>query len=509
MSENRRVQTTTINALTNYFRFFFSMLISFWLIPFIIRSLGQDMYGLWSLTFSIIGFFSLLDFGFGLGVVKWTGETRVNGNLEFRNTMLSTVLFVYVMLALGGMLILVGFSFFYGKLFSIPEPLIPIAVTLLIILGVRSLLIQIPMSLFKGVLFGEQRIYLINVIQILSSIVYAASAFLALRNDLGVLGLATVNCLTFLVENLLYLFFAYKKTEGLSLSIKKVKKSFLKEAVSFSMYSFITTIAGLVLFQTDTLIVQLTLNLELVGIYAVALKINEYAFLLSKQLVNVLTPLISELKENKEDETIRYLLIDIAKYVTASGALITLTIYVFSKELLIFWVGPEFLQANVPLLLLMTSFLLTIPELIASNVLTMTGEHAFTAKVSISSIIIDLGASLILVKYMGLAGIALGTLISTVANSVTFTLYKASKQYNFPYHHYITKVYLPVLLPGIVLVGIGFLLKIVFPVQGLWDMMIKAIPGVLVYLVLFWFFSIDQDMKRKIREKVVHLRTRS
>jgi len=509
MSENRRVQKTTINAFTNYFRFFFSMVISFWLIPFIIKSLGQDMYGLWSLTFSIIGFFSLLDFGFGLGVVKWTGETRVNGNLEYRNTMLSTVLFVYVMLALGGMLILGAFSFFYGRLFSIPEPYIPIAVTLLIILGVRSLLIQIPMSLFKGVLFGEQRIYLINIIQILSSLVYAASAFLALRNNLGVTGLATVNCLTFFAENLLYLFFAYRKTEGLSLSIKKVKKSFLKEAVSFSMYSFITTIAGLVLFQTDTMIVQLTLNLQLVGIYAVALKINEYAFLLSKQLVNVLTPLISELKENKEDETIKYLLLDIAKYVTATGALITLTIYVFSKELLLFWVGPDFLQANVPLLLLMTSFLLTIPELIASNVLMMTGEHAFTAKVSISSIIIDLGASLILVQFIGLAGIAMGTLISTVANNVAVTLHKASKLYAFPYHHYLTKVYLPVLLPGIVLVGSGFLLKTYFPVQGLWDMMIKAIPGVLVYLVLFWFFSIDQNMKQKVRDKIVRLRTRS
>ncbi len=123
--------------------------------------------------------------------------------------------------------------------------------------------------------------------------------FLALRNDLGVIGLATVNCLTFFGENILYLLFAYRKTEKLALSFKKVKKSFIREALSFSTYSFITTIAGLVLFQTDTMIVQLTLNLELVGVYAVALKINEYAFLLSKQLVNVLTPLISELREKK------------------------------------------------------------------------------------------------------------------------------------------------------------------------------------------------------------------
>lgn len=506
MPENQRVRTTTINALTNYIRFFFSMVISFWLIPFIINNLGQDLYGLWSLSFSIIGFLSLLDFGFGLGVVKWTGESRANKNIEYRNSMLSTVMFVYILLALSGMLILGAFSFFYGDLLAIPTPLQPIAVTLLLILGVRSLLIQIPMSLFKGVLFGEQRIYLINIIQILSTVVYAFSAFLALTNDLGVIGLASVNCITFLVENIFYMAFAYKKTENLSLSLKKVKKSYIKEAFSFSVYSFITSVAGLVLFQTDTLIVQVTLNLQLVGVYAVALKINEYAFLLSKQLVNVLTPLISELKVNNENHSLRYLLLDVAKYVTATGALIALTLYVFSKELLTFWVGPTFLEANIPLLLLITSFLVTIPELIASNVLTMAGEHKFTAKISLSSIIVNLVASLILVQFIGLAGIALGTLISTVLNNAVLTLHKAAKEYSFPYHHYLTKVYFPVLWPGVFLVGTGVTLKKFFPVQGLWDMMIKTIPGVLVYLVLFWIFSLNKEMKISIRKKLFRRR---
>ncbi|MBN2859030.1 MAG: oligosaccharide flippase family protein [Sphaerochaetaceae bacterium] len=509
MSNTTRVRVTTINALTNYFRFFLTIVISFWLIPFIIRSLGQEIYGLWALSFSIIGFFSLLDFGFGLGVVKWTGEARINGKIEYRNAILSTVLFIYIMLALAGMAVLVLFSLFYGRLFSIPSELVPVAVTILLILGVRSLLIQIPMSLFKGVLFGEQRIYLINIIQILSTVVYASSAYLALEQGLGVVGLASVNCLAFFAENLLYLFFARRKTEKLSLSLKKVKKQYVREALSFSIYSFITTVAGLVLFQTDTLIVQLALNLELVGIYAVAQKIHEYSFLLSKQLVNVLTPLISELKEKQEHGAIRYLLLDLSTYITATGALITFTIYAFGEELLTYWVGPQFLDAAVPLFILMTAFLVTIPELIASNVLMMTGDHAFTAKISITSIIVNLGVSLILVRFLGLTGIALGTLISVIINNVIFTLHRASRLYDFPYHYYLTKVYLPVIIPGVVLAGIGFLVKYYFPVHSLWDMMVKSIPGIGIYLILFWIFSVDRAMKQKVRSKLAFRRSRS
>jgi len=503
MSQTQRIRQTSINALTNYLRFFFTMVVSFWLIPFIIKSLGQEMYGLWTLSFSIIGFFSLLDFGFGLGVVKWTGETRISGNLEYRNHMLSTVFFVYIAIATAAILFLGVFSLFYARIFSIPQQLQPIAVTVLLILGIRSLMIQIPMSLFKGVLFGEQRIYLINIIQIAGTIIYAFTAYLALSQGLGVVWLAVINCSSFFLENLLYLIMAYSKVKGLSLSIRKVKKQYLKEAMSFSLYSFITSVAGLVLFQTDVIIIQLTLNLSLVGLYSVAIKITEYSFLLTKQLVNVLTPLISELKESKEDDSIRFLLTGLSKYILATGVILTTTIYVFGQELLVFWVGNAFIEATLPLLILMTSFMLTIPELIASSVLTMTGNHTYTARISVLSIIVNIGVSLLLVRPLGLTGIALGTLTSTVVNNVGLTLYKVSRVYKFSYFRYITRVYAPALLPSIALIGIGLGMKYFFSVHSVWDMMLKAIPGVVVYVVIFWILFMDKQMKQKILNKVL------
>ncbi|WP_320129940.1 polysaccharide biosynthesis C-terminal domain-containing protein [uncultured Sphaerochaeta sp.] len=502
MTQMSRTRQVTINAATNYIRFFFSMVVSFWLIPFIIRNLGQDMYGLWTLSFSLIGFFSLLDFGFGLGVVKWTGETKISGEVEYRNHMLSTVFFVYVFVAIVGMILLGGFSFFYAKVFSIPEPFQGIAVTVLLILGLRSLLIQIPLSLFKGILFGEQRIYQINIIQTIGTLLYASSAYVVLSQGKGVVWLAIVNCVSFLLENILYFLLAYKKVANLSISPKKVQKEYLREAVSFSFYSFLTTIAGLVLFQTDVIIIQITLNLTLVGLYSIAIKISEYAFLLTKQLVNVLTPLISELKEKKEYDSIRFLLLDLSKYIMATGVILTATIYVFGQELLVFWVGSEFTGATVPLLLLMTSFMISIPELIASNVLTMTGNQKFTAKVSVFSIIVNVGSSLLLVRPLGLVGIALGTLISSFVNNVILTLSKVAKEYEFPAYWYLSKVFLPACLPGLALVGIGFTIKYFYSVSSVWDMIIKAIPGGLAYVVIFWEFFTDKKMKKTIIGKI-------
>ena len=502
MKTMSRIHRVSINAATNYLRFFITMIVSFILIPFIIRTLGQEVYGLWTLSFSVIGFFSLLDFGFGLGVVKWTGESSVTKEYDHRNHLLSTVFFIYLGIAVFGMLLIAGFSLLYPRLFSIPEEFKKPAVLVLIILAIRSLAIQVPLSLFKGVLFGEQQIYKINIIQVFGNLLYAGTTWVLLSKGYGIVVLALINCSAFFIENLLYVILAFSQVKNLSLSIRKVKKKYFREAVSFSFFSFITTIAGLVLFNTDSIIIQITLNLSMVGLYGVAIKITEYSLILTKQLVNVLTPLISELKAKKEDHSIRYLLTDLSKYLLATGALITGTIYVFGADLLTLWVGESFLPATIPLYILMTAFMISIPELVASNVLTMTGYHRYTAKVSVSSIIVNLTISLLLVKPLGLTGIAIGTLISSVINNTGLTLWKASKVYEFHYSLYLSKVFIPALLPLTALMGTGFIIKYYFSVTSLWVMMLEAVPGVLVYLTIFWLFCVDKPMKHKVMNKL-------
>ncbi len=478
------------------------MVVTFLLIPFIIRKLGEDIYGLWTLSFSIIGFFSLLDFGFGLGVVKWTGEAVVHKDFTHRNGILSTVFLLYVTIAAVGMLALAGFSLFYPRLFSIPDALSRPAVLVLLILGIRSLVIQVPLSLFKGVLFGEQRIARINIIQTVGTLLYAGSAWLMLAGGWGIVTLAIINCGAFLIENILYLLHALRHVEGLRISFSLFSRKYLRESLSFSIYSFITTIAGLVLFNTDAIIIQVALNLTLVGIYGVAIKITEYSLLLTKQLVNVLTPLISELKESRDDASIRFLLIDVSRYVTATGTLIAGSVYVFGSDLLVLWVGESFLSAAVPLMLLITAFMLSVPELIAANVLTMTGYHTYTAKISVSSIVVNIGISLLLVRPFGLTGIAVGTLSSSVINNVILMLRKAAAVYQFTYTRYVTGVFLPAILPMPVLLAAGFLLKHYFPVRSLPDLILKALPGIILYIGVFWICFVDRGIKQQLKDRL-------
>ena len=70
-SKNRK-----IGAILSYVSIIASTVISLIYTPFMIKSLGQSEYGLYSLINSVIGYLTLLDLGFGNAIVVYTSRYR-------------------------------------------------------------------------------------------------------------------------------------------------------------------------------------------------------------------------------------------------------------------------------------------------------------------------------------------------------------------------------------------------------------------------------------------------
>ena len=78
---------------------------------------------------------------------------------------------------------IVVLGLFYGQLFSIPAGSGSKALFLLAILGGRSCLVSLPLALFRGALFGDQRIVLINIVQILTHLGLALGTVFVLEGE--------------------------------------------------------------------------------------------------------------------------------------------------------------------------------------------------------------------------------------------------------------------------------------------------------------------------------------
>jgi O-antigen/teichoic acid export membrane protein len=491
-----------VNAAASYLRMLVSIAAVAVLTPYMIAKIGRDDFGLWSLVISALGFLSLIDLGFGTGVVKYVAECRASGNVERRNRILSTLSAVYLAIVLISGVGIVVLSIFFNGIFAIPAAQGQKAKALLWILAVRFVLLALPLGLFRNALYGEQKVYLINLIQMVATIVYSVGSWVALFRGFGVVALAWVNLGAMVLEYSGYVWFAYSSMHGLRISRKLLDTGLLRQVASFSSAQFLINIAALILLRTDPIVVKAFLPLSAVAVYAVALKVAETAYLLTKQFTNLLGPLATELKENAEETKIRFVFVNCTKFAMAPTVMLTVAMYVLGRETLGFWAGQDFAAGGVVLMVLMTSMTFSVAELTSSAVLSMTGHHRITAGAAVAKIFLNIGLSVLLARPMGLAGIAAGTLAATVLIDLLVTVRRACELHGVTYGSYLARAFAPALLPGAAQFALTLALKRWSAPAGLLSTLSLMVPGAVLYVLLFWFFSVERSEKDLLVSKL-------
>jgi len=479
------------NTLANTTQFGVAFVIQLVLIPLIIGTLGQAEYGLWALAFSVLGFLTLLDFGLAPGVVKAVAQATASGDVLRRNRMLSTITFVYLGLALLAALVVGGLALGYGSWLDVPDGARGRAVAVFLILGTRTWAIVLPFGLFRGVLFGAQRVVLISAIQIVCSLLLAAGTWLVLDAGYGLVGMAWVNLGLLAVEHAAYVAVAFRVVPHLRVSPRLFDRTLLREASEFGVFQLVVSLSALVLLRTGNILVQIFLSLSAVALYSVPLKIAEYAVLLLKPLVNNLTPVAAQLGEAGDTRGLRALVIYGARIALLPAALLAGGAWAFGREALVLWVGDSFAEAAPVLIVLLTAIALSMPQIVVSGVFTMTGRHRFTALAAVASVTVNLAASVALVYVFGLTGVALGTLAAAVLVDAILVLVAAARLIGVGYVELLRRIYLPALASALVLVAVSLLVKATWPPSSLAQVVLEGLPGTAAALAVFVLFFLE------------------
>lgn len=501
-----RTARTGLNSIANLARFGVSIVVVFLLTPYIIRQVGNEDFGLWNLTLSTLGFLSLLDLGFGTSIVKYVAECRGSGDRERRNRMLSTLWVVYLLLGVLSLVVVWIFSFAYADFFRIAAGQREKATLLLWIMAVRTAVLGLPLGLFRGILFGEQRIWQINLVQACATLGYGLTAWAVLRGGYGIVALAWINLAAMILEHVAYVLLAYSGSDDLEIRTSLADATHLNEAARFSAATFIVSVSSLILLRTDPIIISFFLPLSAVAVYAVALKIVENAHLLTKQFINVLSPLIAEFKGQGDEEKIRFVLLNCARFALVPSLVVAIPLGLYASDILSLWIGAEFAAGALSLVLLLTAMTAAVPQMVASNVLTMTGHQRVTARAAVWSAIINVILSVALVRPFGIAGVAAGTLGATLAVDVGWIPKYAAGTCGIGWISYWRRIIGPLALPVTLDIGVTLLLRHLYPPASLFVVCIESVPGILLFGVSFWVAGVEESEKQLFRERLVRFK---
>ncbi|HEX4343571.1 MAG TPA: oligosaccharide flippase family protein [Verrucomicrobiae bacterium] len=419
------------NSISNYLRLGLRLILGVLLFRMMFTSLPREEFGFWALLWSFFGYGILMDFGFGLAAQKKVAELSATGEWEKLSRMLSSIFYFYMIGAV--IVITVGLtcSHWFVDMMQLSETADRAEFTRILRIFICYIGLSFPFGLSIEILYGQHRIALANNLQSLGDIVKFILVLLALQYQWGLKAIFIISIGCSFVPTAMGGWLGLKSLPGVKILPRYCSWELAKETMSFSLFAYVGTVTGLVMGQTDRLVLGVLLSVASVAIYQVGSKVADLFGQFTAQLPETLSPAAAHMAAVDDKQGLRRLMTEGARaQVTIATPMYLICAFWMEGFLDLLTKGQEVSGEAywVGQLLLLWIYTMIITHSVPKKVFMMTGHHKrLTALSTIEAI-----ANLIL--------------------TVTFVLIFKANNFIYP----ILGVVLGSLLPSLV-IGWGFL----------------------------------------------------
>jgi len=410
-----------IKLASSYLQQIISILIPLILTPLMVKYLGKEVYGLWVLVGSLIGYFNLSHFGFGTTLLK---ELSHQENPKTVSRYISTVFGFFSVLVL--ILLPVAFivAYFYPIWFDIGYSK---DTFLLFMIVFAIFIVNLLFNTFGTVLFAKGYLVYKNLISIIGYLVVGFGVSFVLSKGIGILGVAFVYFLSAVIVAILNYIYAKKKVK-FEISKQLWNKKILEKMTSDSLYYFLISLSVVIVFNTDNIVISSYLTLESVALYAIGFKLVNISQNILFKIVDILVPDISKLYAKKEFKYVLRLHNKIQFYTLLLASIGYGLLYFIGLDIIKLWVGETNILSK-DVFNAMLTFAFVHSWVHTSGVfLNAIGKHKNNAYYALGEAGLNIILSIVLVRYYGLFGVALGTVLSSLLTTAWLTPREFFKQ---------------------------------------------------------------------------------
>ena len=457
-------------------------------IPLLIKGLGVDRFGVLTLAWMVIGYFSLFDLGLGRALTKMVAEKLGAGREQEIPALVWTTLFLMILLGLLGTLVVSLLSpWLVREGLKIPEALQSETLHAFYLLAL-SIPVVISTAGLRGILEAQQYFGFVNVVRILIGAFTFLSPLFILPFSKSLFPVVAIlsagRLLAWLVHLLLCFYVMPALRHGIALHITEVG-----HLIRFGSWMTVTNIVGPLMVYLDRFLIGALMSTIYVAYYATPYEVASNLGLISGALVGVLFPAFAASFMQDSNRT-ALLFGRGVKYTFLALFPLTLLIVSFAHEILEFWLGGEFAQNSTRVLqwLVIGRFINGLAQ-IPFALIQSAGRPDLTAKLHF----IELPFYLLIVWWLiGAYGIE-GAAVAWVARVAVDTLFLFGMAQRF----------LPSSKPNMrcmaftMIIALHILALAVLPV-GVAMKGLFLVLTLIVFTLLTWRYILDNVDKQKI-----------
>lgn len=388
----------------------------FALTPYLFRRLGLEDFGLYGVIVTLAAILNLVERGFTAGLTKAVAERVARDERQEIN---EDIGLGFTLMAAAGVLSCV-----------VVVPLTLLAADVIageaaaafelgaIVLSV-TMLVRFPLFAHGAALLGFQRFDLFAAAEGLGVAVLVAGSIAAVESGAGVLGLAVAYAASLLVSALAFTILLRRLAPSLDLRPRPGDSAMRRRVAGFGGMALLAESMQFLAQQIDALLVALIRGAAAAAPLVAALRLVGPLNLLILPLVNLLLPMIAELRARGADEQVR------RRFVLATRVTLQITLPVsvglalFADEVVLLLFGEAAPPVTTSILVvLMAVQVTTYGFLPAGKILLAAGRVRMLAVMASAEGVMNLALSIVLIIRYG----AIGAVVATLATTAVIVL---------------------------------------------------------------------------------------
>lgn len=484
-----------VNSAVKYATLIVVNLVTFFLTPYLIRSLGFALLGLKTLAYQALQFVGLAHTSMGISYERYAKLNFARGDLDEVNSNLSAG---FLVSAISAFLFAVGsvvLAIFAGPLFALPAELLPTARWVFILIGFSTALLILT-GVWETPAFVTERFYWLDVGLLLCnalSAVLVIAAFELIRPSI-VMWVVISNGSLVVWRVLVIMPLARRLLPSFAIGWSHIKSSSqIREMMTFGGLNFIGGVGYLLYYTCDSIIISNMPELgpDMIVPYNIAQRWDPQIRVLVMAFVGTLLPMMTAQVSRHEVGAVQSTFLRGTRYSLLVGIAPALLLITFARPFLLHWVGEEFVRSSAPVMqLIMLQFILCIPERMAYNVNIAYGRMKGPVFVALACGVLNIVLSIFLVRWagLGLLGIAGGSVAALLLISAYSILF-ALRLMKLPVWRWFGSGCFRPLLAGLPLLGAAIGIQMIWPPRNLLEVFIQFALCGIVYAASAWWLG--------------------
>ncbi|MGD0482869.1 MAG: oligosaccharide flippase family protein [Terracidiphilus sp.] len=489
------------SVLSNWFAIAAGMAVGFFLSPFLVHRLGNVAYGVWVLAISSVSYFGLLDLGLRNSVTMFVAKGHTTGDHEAASQVLSAALWVRIQIAalvmvLCGVLVVV-----FPVIFKITPAMATDARVVVLLMGL-NFAIYMSIGVFGGILSALNRYDLYTLVVLTQLTLRVIGVVTVVRAGYGIVAIAWCELAAGTVGYILFAYVARRIYPELKIRLKKPSGEVLKRIWSYSAYVFLLMVAIQLVYQTDNLVVGAFVSASAVTFYSIGNSLCRYTQQLVGAMTATFTPAASTFDAAGDTSSLRALYYNGTRATMAVSLPILITLIFRGDNFIGVWMGPQYSRTSGTVLaILATALLFSLQNTPATSIAFGIEKHKTIAMWAIAEAIANLTLSIVLARNIGIYGVAIGTLVPSLAVNLLLWPRYVSHLVGINYREVFLKVWGPVFLCAVPFAGASYAVGAFFPARNLMMFILQTVALLPIFAVsVGWIFR--NNLKRRILPQI-------